>query len=581
MFDNNNLLLAIVISIAILIGFQFLFPPPEQPVPSEQATTSGPAGPQRPNPGNLPAPTTGSPGIRPAAPAEAVRSARVAESRRIAIRDSRVAGSISLTGARFDDVTLTGYRQTVAEDSGNIVLLSPSGAPSPYYAELGWVAADAAVRVPRGDTVWSTSDRTLDRNRPVVLTWENGAGLHFSRTVRLEGDYLFAVEQAVSNASSAPVTLYPYGLVSRTGTPETSGFFILHEGPIGVLDDTLEEHDYDDLQDEAVIESTSTGGWLGITDKYWLAALVPDQASRFKARFTHHLDRGIDKYQTDYLRDPVTVPAGGAATVTNHVFVGAKEVHLLDNYRDNRGFAKFDLAVDFGWFYFLTKPFFYALSFFRDQLGSFGLSILMLTVLVKLVFFPLANKSYRAMSQMKALQPEMLKLRERHIDDKAKLNQEMMALYKREKVNPAAGCLPILIQIPVFFALYKVLFVAIEMRHAPFYGWIEDLSSVDPTNLFTLFGLVDWGPPSLLHLGLWPILMGISMWAQMRLNPTPADPIQAKIFQFMPLVFTFLLASFPAGLVIYWTWNNLLSIGQQWVIMRRAGKMNAAQPSKT
>jgi YidC/Oxa1 family membrane protein insertase len=576
--DNRNLLLAIVISIGILLVFQMMMPPPEPPPPTEEAGAPGaPPAPGAetgaiPTPGGLPAPSGAVPGTQTAAR----QPASDGQAPRIPIEDGRVSGSIPLTGARIDSITLKDYRQTPDPDSALITLLSPPGTRGAFYAELGWVAADGTTPVPTGATLWATNDRQLSRERPLKLSWDNGAGLRFSRTVELADDYLLTVEQSVANDTASPVTLYPYGLVSRSGTPETSGFFILHEGPLGVLGEGLQEHDYDDLVDDGEIKVENTQGWLGITDKYWLTALVPEPGEAFTARFLHRLEQGIDKYQTDYLRTAVTVPPGGRAAIRNHVFAGAKKAHLLDRYRDDLDFAKFDLAIDFGWFYFLTKPFFYALSWLQGVLGNFGLAILALTVGVKLVFFPLANKSYRSMSQMKALQPEMLKLRERLGDDRQKLNQEMMALYKREKVNPAAGCLPILIQIPVFFALYKVLFVAIEMRHAPFYGWIEDLSAVDPTNLFTLFGLVDWGPPSFLHIGVWPILMGLSMWAQMRLNPTPADPIQAKIFQFMPLVFTFLLATFPAGLVIYWTWNNLLSMAQQWVIMRRHGVTRTA-----
>ena len=572
--DNRNLLLAIVISIGILLVFNMMMPPPEPPPSTEEA--GAPAAPGAgtdaiPTPGGVPAPSGIVPGAKPAAG----QPAREAEETRIPIEDARISGSIPLAGARIDNITLTDYQETTDPESARIALLSPPGRPGAFYAELGWVAADGTTPVPTGNTAWSTNDRTLSRERPLKLAWDNGAGLRFNRSIALTDDYLLTVEQSVSNDTASPVTLFPYGLVSRSGTPETSGFFILHEGPMGVLGEGLQEHDYDDLVDDGEIKVENTQGWLGITDKYWLTALIPEPGEAFTARFLHRLEQGVDKYQTDYLRGAVTVQPGGRATVLNHVFAGAKKAHLLDRYRDDLEFAKFDLAIDFGWFYFLTKPFFYALSWLQGVLGNFGLAILALTVGVKLVFFPLANKSYRSMSQMKALQPEMVKLRERLGDDRQKLNQEMMALYKREKVNPAAGCLPILIQIPVFFALYKVLFVAIEMRHAPFFGWIEDLSAVDPTNLFTLFGLVDWGPPSFLHLGVWPILMGLSMWAQMRLNPTPADPIQAKIFQFMPLVFTFLLATFPAGLVIYWTWNNLLSMAQQWVIMRRAGVTRA------
>ena len=576
MLDNRNLLLAIVISIAILLGFNMLMPPPEPPRPAEEA--GAPAVPGAPTDA-IPTPAGSRPALPgPAAGAKTAPAPASGETGtpRIPIEDARIAGSIPLSGARIDSITLKDYRETTDPESARITLFSPPGQGNAYYAELGWVAADGTTPMPTRDTLWSTNDRTLTRERPLNLAWHNGAGLRFTRRLVLADDYLVTVEQSVANDTGAPIALYPYGLVSRSGTPETSGFFILHEGPLGVLDEALQEYDYDDLAEDGEIKTENTQGWLGITDKYWLTALIPEPGEAFTARFLHRLEQGVDKYQTDYLRELVTVPSGGQVTVRNHVFAGAKKAHLLDRYRDDLAFAKFDLAIDFGWFYFLTKPFFYALSWLQGVLGNFGLAILALTVAVKLVFFPLANKSYRSMSQMKALQPEMVKLRERLGGDRQKLNQEMMALYKREKVNPAAGCLPILIQIPVFFALYKVLFVAIEMRHAPFFGWIVDLSAVDPTNLFTLFGLVDWGPPSFLHLGVWPILMGLSMWAQMRLNPTPADPIQAKIFQFMPLVFTFLLATFPAGLVIYWTWNNLLSMAQQWVIMRRVGVARAA-----
>ena len=577
MLDNRNLLLAIVISIAILLGFNMLMPPPDTPPrPAEEAGV--PAVPGAPTDA-IPTPAGSRPALPGAATGAKTASAPASgetDTPRIPIEDARIAGSIPLSGARIDSITLKDYRETTDPESARITLFSPPGQGNAYYAELGWVAADGATPMPTRDTLWSTNDRTLTRERPLNLAWDNGAGLRFTRSFVLADDYLVTVEQSVANDTGAPVALYPYGLVSRSGTPETSGFFILHEGPLGVLDEGLQEYDYDDLAEDGEIKTENAQGWLGITDKYWLTALIPEPGEAFTARFLHRLEQGVDKYQTDYLRELVTVPPGRQVTVRNHVFAGAKKAHLLDRYRDDLGFAKFDLAIDFGWFYFLTKPFFYALSWLQGVLGNFGLAILSLTVAVKLVFFPLANKSYRSMSQMKALQPEMVKLRERLGEDRQKLNQEMMALYKREKVNPAAGCLPILIQIPVFFALYKVLFVAIEMRHAPFFGWIVDLSAVDPTNLFTLFGLVDWGPPSFLHLGVWPILMGLSMWAQMRLNPTPADPIQAKIFQFMPLVFTFLLATFPAGLVIYWTWNNLLSMAQQWVIMRRVGATRAA-----
>ncbi len=371
--------------------------------------------------------------------------------------------------------------------------------------------------------------------------------------------------------AARPVTLYPYGLVSRTGTPPTLGFFILHEGLLGVINDQLREVDYDELQEDGKIEGTSQGGWLGITDKYWLVALVPDQKAQLRTNFRHTLQNREDKYQVDYLSSAVVVQPNSSNEISNRLFAGAKEVKLLDAYEADLGISRFDLAVDFGWFYFLTKPIFYVLIYFFEWLGNFGLAILLLTVIIKIAFFPLANKSYAAMSRMKQLQPKMTKLKERYGDDRAKMNEAMMKLYKDEKVNPAAGCFPMLIQIPVFFALYKVLFVAIEMRHAPFYGWIQDLSAPDPTSLFTLFGLIPWSPPEFLMIGIWPIIMGATMYLQQKLNPAPADPMQAKIFMFLPFIFTFMLAQFPAGLVIYWAWNNILSIAQQYAIMKRMG----------
>ncbi|HLB80104.1 MAG TPA: membrane protein insertase YidC, partial [Dongiaceae bacterium] len=392
----------------------------------------------------------------------------------------------------------------------------------------------------------------------------------------LDDNYLFTITQRVENGGTMPVTLFPYGLISRTGTPDVLGFFILHEGLIGVFDGTLEEVDYDDVRDAGVQEYAGAGGWLGITDKYWLVALVPDQGDQVSGRFAHTLRADTDVYQADFRGDGVTLAPGASVEAGSRLFAGAKEVRLLDRYRDELGIPLFDRAVDFGWFYFLTKPIFYLLDYLNGLLGNFGVAILLLTIAIKGLFFPLANKSYKAMSRMKLLAPEMTKLRDRFKEDKPRLNQEMMALYKREKVNPAAGCLPIVIQIPVFFALYKVLFVTIEMRHAPFFGWIRDLSAQDPTSILNLFGLAPWGIPDLgplqlLSIGVWPIIMGVTMFLQQKLNPAPPDPIQARIFMMLPIVFTFMLAQFPAGLVIYWAWNNVLSIAQQWVIMRRMG----------
>ena len=583
--EQRNLLIAIALSIAILLGFQYVYGPVAPPPDTSPATQPG--APPVPEGGIALAP--GAPGAptAPVAPTVVDRTAALAQAPRIPIRSDRVHGSISLKGARLDDVTLPDYRVTVEPDSPEIVILSPPGSANSWYGEFGWVAT-GGVAVPDGDTVWEADRDALAPGQPVTLSWDNGAGLRFTRTFALDRDFMFTVTQGVQNTGTDAVTLHPYGLVSRGGTPPTSGFFILHEGPIGVVDGVLREHDYDDLRDDGRIEANATGGWLGFTDKYWLVSLIPDQQAPLKTRFSHAMVNGTDKYQADYLRSPVTVAPGESQQVTDHMFAGAKEVALIDRYEEQLGVANFNKSVDWGWFHFLTRPIFYALHWLHGVLGNYGLAIIALTLGIKLIFFPLASKSYKAMSQMKKLQPEMVKLRERYGDDKQKMNQELMGLYKKEKINPAAGCLPILIQIPVFFALYKVLFVTIELRHAPFYGWIEDLSAPDPTNLFTLFGLIPWAPPEILHLGLWPLIMGVTMFLQMKLNPQPADPIQAKVFMLMPIFFTILLAGFPAGLVIYWAWNNTLSIAQQALIMhqngafaeRRAAKQEIVAPAK-
>jgi len=576
MQDQKNMILAIVLSLGLIVvvqvGFELLGlnppPPPQQQVAEQElddaarqgATSTVPSAPGGPQSVEEFLETV-----------EKNRAETIESQDRVDIRSDRVTGSFALKGARLDDIVLSDYRQTVEEDSDLIKLLSPSGTRFAYYAEHGWISAAGDVPVPGPETVWRADRDTLTPATPVTLTWDNGAGLVFERRIAMDENYLFTVTQTVRNSGDQRITLYPYGLISRAGTPPVSGFFILHEGLIGVLQETLVEHDYDDLQEDGVIEGTTTGGWIGITDKYWLAALAlaPDQ--RVDTRFVHTLTNGRDRYQTDVRGGAYEIPPGQTVSFETMVFAGAKEVHLLDRYSEEMGIVNFDLAVDFGWLFFLTKPFFYLLDFFYRAVGNFGVSILIVTVLIKLVFFPLANKSYRAMSKMKELQPKMVAIREKFGDDKQRMNQEMMNLYKTEKVNPASGCLPILVQIPVFFALYKVLFVTIEMRHQPFFGWIQDLSAPDPTSLFNLFGLIPWDPPSFLTIGIWPLIMGVSMYLQQKLNPPPPDPMQQKIFLALPFVFTFLLASFPAGLVIYWAWNNTLSILQQYVIMRRMG----------
>jgi YidC/Oxa1 family membrane protein insertase len=598
MIPDRNLLLAVVISILIVIGFEFFYvrmrPPAPPPAPTPTAPTAPTAtapqpvvpqpGPSQPSTVGAPQPSIvgappalgTTPGAAPApamapavpTPAPAVAAARTGPS--LAIESPTLTGSFALEGARLDDLVFTQFFEKPGRKGGQVVLFWPKGHKSAYYAQFGWVAADGAL-VPGPDTVWSASGTRLDPANPVTLAWDNGQGLRFELLVEVDKDYMFTVTQRVVNAGARPATLHAYGLIARSGTPAVSDIYILHEGPLGVLHDSLKETTYADLRKKGTEQDKSKGGWSGITDKYWLAAMIPDPATEATHRFLYRKEGAEDRYQTDFLQAAQTVAPGAAAESRTRLFAGAKELALLDAYAAKYGIARFDLAIDFGWFYFLTKPIFYALIWLNKLAGNFGIAILLLTVVIKLLFYPLANKSYVAMSKMKKLQPEMMKLRDRYLNDKVRMNQELMALYKRENANPAAGCLPILVQIPVFFALYKVLYVTIEMRHAPFYGWIIDLSDADPTTVFNLFGLIPWQPPAILMVGIWPIIMGVTMWLQQKMNPQPTDPVQAKMFLLLPWIFTYMLASFPAGLVIYWAWNNVLSMAQQWVIMRRMG----------
>jgi len=518
------------------------------------------------------------------------REAAIAAAPRIKIETPKISGSIALKGARIDDLALVQFRTTVDPKSPAVVLFSPSGSPTPYYAEFGWVAAaGSTVRLPDRDTLWQQEGSgSLAPNSPVTLKYDNGDGLTFRRTIAIDERYLFTIKDDVTNIGNAPVTLYPFALISRHGTPHVEGYYILHEGLIGYLGDQgLQEFGYKKIDEEKAKTFKVTNGWLGITDKYWAAALLPDTTAQLQARFSSNLVGTIRTYQTDYLQDAQTIAIGGTGSSNARLFAGAKEASVvginfplagLGGYNKQLGLNHFDLLIDWGWFHFITKPMFVALDWFYHLIGNFGVAILLVTVLIKLLFFPLANKSYASMAKMKSVQPQLAALKERFPDDKVKQQQEMMEIYKKEKINPVAGCLPVLLQIPVFFSLYKVLFVTIEMRHAPFYGWIKDLSAHDPTTLFNLFGLIPWDPMTLgpvvgpyLMLGVWPIIMGITMWFQMKLNPTPPDPTQKMIFDWMPLIFTFMLASFPAGLVIYWAWNNLLSVLQQSYIMRKNG----------
>jgi len=565
MKDQKNFFIAIILSLAILFGFQYFFsssPEKKQaqaPAEHAQQTTTLPAI----------APQTSQPRTR--------EEALKVSPHRLQIQSSSVKGSINLEGAIFDDLTLVKYHETVDPQSPEIVLLSPQNASHAYYARFGWTVPQDTLSLPTEKTLWQTNGLNLTPQTPVTLKWDNGQGLLFQQIISVDENYMFTITQKVTNSGTTAVSLSPQGFLSREGEPKSSGFFILHEGPVGVFDGKLNDPSYDDLAKTGTLQNPNATGWFGLTDKYWLTALIPNPKAPITSNYSHQGTGDHAIISALYQRDPLALAPGQSIEATDHFFAGAKILNLLDGYEETLGINHFDLAVDFGWFYFLTKPIFYALEFLKNFLGNFGLAILALTVLIKLVFFPLANKSYESMGRMKALQPEIEKVRERYADDRLKMNEKVMELYKKEKVNPMAGCLPMIVQIPVFFALYKVLFVSIEMRHAPFYGWIHDLSAPDPTTIFNLFGLIPWDPPSFLMIGVWPLIMGGTMFLQQKLSPPPADPAQAKMFLLMPVFFTYLLAQFPAGLVIYWAWNNTLSIAQQWVIMKRSEKKKKAR----
>jgi len=604
MSDNRNTILAVILSGLVLLGWQYFFNIPQMekqraiqqaqqdaakqqtqtaPAATTPATSSPPAAPGAPG-------APGAPANQQAANTPVVsRETAIAASPRIKVETPRLNGTIALKGARIDDLSLVQFRETVDSKSPPIQLFSPSGSASPYYAEFGWVgAAGSTAKLPDQNTQWEQEGSgALTPANPVTLKWDNGEGLTFRRQIAVDDRYLFTIKDDVTNTGSAPVTLYPFALISRHGTPHVEGYYILHEGLIGYLGDQgLQEYGYKKIDEAKTVSFKATNAWMGITDKYWASALLPDTDAQLQARFSSNQVGATRTYQTDYLEDAKTVPIGGTATANARLFAGAKEARVvginfpfagLGGYNQQLGLNHFDLLIDWGWFYFITKPMFLALDFFFHLVGNFGVAILLVTVLVKLIFLPLANKSYASMAKMKAIQPQLAALKERHPDDKVKQQQEMMEIYRKEKINPVAGCLPVLLQIPVFFSLYKVLFVTIEMRHAPFFGWIQDLSAADPTNLFNLFGLIPFDPTSLpvlghyLVLGAWPLVMGFTMWFQMKLNPQPPDPTQQMIFAWMPVIFTFMLAHFPAGLVIYWAWNNTLSVAQQAFIMRRNG----------
>ena len=574
--DNKNFLLAIVMSAMIIFGWQYFYAGPQQEALKQQMLAQQA---QQAQQAEQAAPATGGNANAPAALADNVilpRDQAIAASARVEIDTPSLAGSINLQGGRLDDLQLKNYRETVSPSSPLITLLSPSATKEGFFAEDGYVAAPGTTaKLPDSKTIWTApANAKLTTTSPVTLTYDNGEGLVFTKTIAIDDNYLFTITRSVENKSAAAVALLAYSRLKRNGTPKTENIFVLHEGLIGVADAKLSEIDYADLKEEGAlpVETASIGGWAGFTDKYWAAALIPANDAKVRTGFRYDGSGGRDSYQADFISQEATsIAPGGSVTAVERLFAGAKVVQIINGYHDALKLDHFDLMIDWGWFYFFTKPLFWLLEMLKAMTGNFGVAILVATVLIKAAFYPLANKSYESMSKMKKLQPEMERLKTVYPDDRMKQQQELMILYKKEKVSPLSGCLPMLVQIPVFFALYKVIYVTIEMRHAPFFGWIQDLSAPDPTNLFTLFGLIDWAPPSFLMLGIWPIVMGVTMWVQMRLNPTPPDPVQAQLFNWMPVLFTFMLAMFPAGLVIYWAWNNSLSIIQQATIMKRQG----------
>jgi len=551
--ETKNVLLAVVLSLIVLIFWQTFFEVPivEQQVSQKQIEADN----------DISSPSVDDKDYKN----EVLRNDALIETQRIKVENANIKGSISLRGAIIDDVVFKNYKETL-DSENKVIFLNPKNSLNEYFIESGWASAPGEkTKLPLIDTVWKIKgNNVLTPNTPVTLEWNNGEGLTFTKKIELDDKFLFKITQGIENKSSKAFQFYPYAQITRKGKPEGRQIYILHEGFIGVFGEELEEKDYDDIEKEK-FTTISSKGWLGITDKYWITAIVPEKGKEFKAEFSAK----NEKYRANYIINQATI-LNPNSSITNKIraFVAAKEVSVIDGYAEKLGIEKFDLTIDWGWFYFFTKPLFFIIDYFFKLTGNFGFAIVIITALIRLIFFPLANYSFKSMAKMKILQPEMLRLKELHKGDKVKLQQEMMALYKREKVNPVSGCLPVLIQIPFFFAIYKMLYVTLEMRHQPFFGWIKDLSERDPTSVFNLFGLIPWDPPSFLMIGAWPILMGLSMFVQQKLNPTPPDPIQAKIFMFFPIFLTIILAPFPSGLVVYWTVNNILTITQQWIIIR-------------
>ncbi len=557
--DLKNVIFAIALSFAVLFGWSVIFETPQ--IEEQRKLEQSKSSPNRENDSSdVPSVNIEKDKILNISRDDAINS-----SKRINFENENVKGSISLKGFLIDDILFKKYNQEVGSNE-KVKYLNPSETNDGYFIETGWAASKITnTSLPTKNSLWKViGNNKLSVGKPVVAEWNNKSGLIFRKKIELDEKFLFRVTQEVQNNSSKRVELYPYAQITRNQDPDVLDFYILHEGFIGVFDESLQEEGYDDVKDKKK-EYSAGEGWLGITDKYWLTALVPEKNQSFKGEFAYK-----NGFKANYIQNkPVVIQPSGTGTSESKVFVAAKEVKVIDGYAETENINKFDLAIDWGWFYFFTKPLFFIMNYLFELTKNFGIAIVLVTAAVRLLFFPLANYSFRSMAKMKILQPELLRLKELHKEDKVKLQQEMMALYKREKVNPLSGCLPILIQIPFFFAIYKMLFISLEMRHQPFFGWIKDLSAQDPTSIFNFFGLIPWDPPSFLIIGAWPIMMGTTMFLQQKLNPTPPDPIQAKIFMFFPLFLTIILAPFPSGLVVYWTINNILTIAQQWVIMKR------------
>jgi YidC/Oxa1 family membrane protein insertase len=584
MNDSRNVILAIVLSILVLFGWQYFVAGPAADRAAKQAQLQ-----QQQQQAQQTQKAATAAAVAAGAPAPEAnggatfktRAEAVAATPRLKIDTPALSGSIDLAGGRLDDLQLKNYHVDISDQSPIVTLLSPASAPDSYFVEQGWVASGSNIKLPDANSVWKVDGNTaaLTPTTPVNLSYDNGAGLVFHRQFAVDDNYLFTVTQSVDNKTGAPVAIFPYSQVTRHGTPDAQNTFILHEGGVGILGDkNLVTYKYQDLQKDQQEDIQSNGGWLGFTDKYWAATIIPDPKTGISARFSWSKPSDIDVYKASFVdKDPLTIAPGQSASNKNYVYAGAKVESVISAYQSQYGFDRFDFMIDWGWFSFLTHPMFKLIQFLHGLLGNFGLAILAVTVIIKAVFFPLASKSYASMAGMRKIQPQMKGLQEKFKDDKAGLQQATMELYKKEKINPLTGCLPMLVQIPVFYSLYTVLYITIEMRHAPFFGWIQDLAAPDPTNIFTLFGLLHYDPSAIpvfghfLMIGIWPLIMGCTMWLQMRLNPPPPDPTQAAIFQIMPVIFTFTLGTFPAGLVIYYSWNNTLSIIQQYVIMRRHG----------